>query len=820
MKSILFSMLFIAATQPVYSQLQGKVVNEQGAPIPFVNVLLLNASDSTMISGALSADDGHFEIDNIPIDESKTGSYILRLSLLGFENWYSDSFNYSLAQPVKDFGTLLLSEETILMDGVMVRAQRMQIEQSIEGTTVNVQSSLMSRGSSALQVLERSPGVMLDQRNNELMLNGKSGTLLMINGRPVRMAPSEVISLLEGMSADNLAKVELLTNPSAKYDAEGSAGIINLVTNQKDDEGTNGSASISAGYGWGAKEAHSINLNHRNGSINYYGAYSYNYDHYFTDFHGLGSQSIPSLGGEVNLDFKNNSTRKRGSHNATAGMEKEFGSGILLGGNIIYTNSTIRTSIYNDGNYIFEDDSFLHADINVSGKAVQNNLNTSLYTEKQLKNDGKISFDANHIYYNNFAPTQVESTYKDVNGDLTDPENEIYSPGNRGESMTNINIGVVKLDYETRIGSNMKLESGIKGSISKTGNEAIIESLRDNTWVADERNRSNMEINEKIGASYLSFHVSFDSLTTLTTGFRYEYWDRDFSEEGLDRRFGKLFPSTFLSRTLSASSSLQLAYNRRITQPDYHDLTNFLRYNDPTSVFTGTPGLQPAISDNLKLGYQFIDKNISLVYTYETNPIARFQIVENDRSDLVIIAPQNIDYIRSLGAQAHIPVGITRWWNLTTGGTVSSRRFKLSYTRQPVTKSYIAYNFYLNQSFLLPKDFSVELSGFYNSDHYNGSVAVQGYGALNFGFKKDFKNNYGSLQFSITDILESMTIRSEYGALTEEAFNSRTTVKFQPESAHARIFRLSYSINFGNIKTKGFRQRQSGSQEERSRIGQ
>ena len=815
MKIFIGALLLFGFSIQAFSQVQGKVVSEQGAPLAFVNVLLLNATDSTMINGSLSGDDGSFQIENV-----ESGRYILRLTFIGYTNWYSEPFTFQLGQAVKNFGALPLEEETILMDGVMVSAQRMQIEQSIEGTTLNVESSLMSKGSSALQILERSPGVVLDQRNNELLLNGKSGTLIMINGRPVRMAPNELISLLQGMSADNLAKVELLTNPSAKYDADGSAGIINLVTKKKEDEGTNGSASISAGYGWGAKQALSLNLNHRKGSVNYFGSYSFNYDHYFTDFHGTGFQTIPTLGGRVDLDFKNNSERKRAGHNATAGLEKEFGNGILLGGNILYTRSSLRTTIYNDGNYLFEDESFLHADINVSGRALQNNLNTSLFTEKRLKNEGKISFDANYLYYQNDAPTKVESIYLDKDGNTTNPENEIYANGNRGESLTDINVGVVKLDFETKIGSRLKLETGLKGTYSTTTNTAVIERLRDGDWVTDERNKSSLEVNEKIGASYLSLHVLFDSLTTFTTGLRYEYWDRDFSEEGLDKRFGKLFPSAFLSRTLTASSTLQLAYNRRITRPDYNELTNFLRYNDPTSVFTGTPGLAPAISDNLKLGYQFMGKNIALLYSYERNPIARFQIVENERSDLVIIAPQNIDYLRSLGIQFHTPFDITKWWTLTTGGTFSSRHFKLSYTRQPVSKSYLAYNLYLNQDFSLPKGFSVELSGLYNSTHYNGSVEVQGFGMLNFGLKKEFKNNLGSLQFTITDVLESMTILSKYGALTEEAFGSTTSVRFQPESANARIFRISWSKSFGSNSTKGSSPRQSGSQEEKSRIGQ
>lgn len=815
MKKILFSLLFLAGSFPICAQVQGNIVSNLGDPIPFVNVILLDALDSSLISGGLSVDNGSFNIEDV-----KVGAYRLHLRLVGYENWYSEPFSITLKEPLKEFGSILMTEETLLMDGVQVTASKMQIEQTPEGTTLNVQSSLMSKGSTALQILERAPGVILDQRNNSLTLNGQSGTLIMINGRPVRLTPSEVINLLEGMSADNLEKVELLTNPSAKYDADGGAGIINLVTRKNEDEGTNSSASVSAGYGWGQKEAASLNINHKTGATSYYGAYSFNYDDFFTTFHGIGKQTIPILGGDVNLDFKNNSARKRTSHNISGGLEKEISDGFLLGGNFLYNNTIIRTDIRNYGSYVFEDDSFLHADINVSGRGVQQNLSTSLFTERQLSNEGKISLDAGYIYYDNIAPTRANNRYEDIEGNLITPENEVYASGNRGESVTSLNIGVLKLDFEQKIGSNIRLETGLKGSYSGTNSKAIIESLQNDQWLTDERSKSKLDVYETIGAAYVSLKMSLDSLTTLTTGLRYENWDRDFSDDVLDNRSGKLFPSAFLSRALSPSSSIQLVYNRRITRPDYNDLTNFLRYNDPTSVFTGTPELQPAISDNLKLSYQLNDITFGLIYTHENNPIARFQIVENGRSDLVIIAPQNIDFLRTTGIQAHVPIPIIRGWDLTTGGLLGYRSFGLSYTRVPANKEYVAYNLYVNQHFTLPRDYMIELSGMYNSDYYNGSVKVNGYGVLNLGLKKDFRNNHGSLQLTISDVLQSMTIRSEYGALTEEAFNSRSSVVFKPESVNARIYRITYSRNFGNSNSKSRKQRQAGSQEEKSRLGQ
>ncbi len=812
---LLFVLISFLYAPYSYAQVLGKVNLDSGEPLPFANVLIKSVRDSSLIKGELTETDGSFYIESVP-----DGTYFLNINLIGYESWISSPFEISPSQPSYQFNSISIAEEPMVMSGIEVTAQKMQIEQTMEGTTFNVQSSMMSKGSTALQILERSPGVYIDQRNNSLSLNGQSGTLIMINGRPVRIPPNEIITLLNGMSADNLEKVELLTNPSAKYDADGTAGIINLVMKKNDDQGTNGSVSGSLGYGWGPKEALSMNINHRKRGTNYYSTYSFNHDVSYSDFHGAGHQNVALLGGKVINKFANHTNLNTISHNITAGVEKELDKGFLIGTNLFYTHTNQKSDILNLGDYWYQDDSYLHANINVNGNNRVNNFNMTLLTEKKFTDNKKLNVDLDYIYFDSSSPTFITSDYTDETETSTNPDNELFANANRGESNTAIHIGVAKADYQTIINPKLTLESGVKATFSETNNAAKIERYSEGEWIIDDRNESSLEVLESIGAAYSSLNYAIDSVTTIQAGLRYEYWDQQFSEGVDDRSFGKLFPSFFIRRDLTQNASIQFAYTKRITRPDYNDLINYLRYNGPISVFTGTPTLNPSIIDNIKLGFQIKDKNISLVYTYENNPIARYQLTKNESSDLILVAPQNVDYQQSIGIQTNLPFQLTNWWMFTLWASFEHREFHITHTPKEVYKDYLYLNLNANQTISLPKNFSVEISGWYLSDHYNGSIKNYGFGQLNLGIKKELNNNGGSFQFTVTDVLQSVNVRPIYGELTREVYDNYAQVKFQPESTNAPIFRLSYVRTFGNNQLSGRKNRRSGSQEEKSRIGQ
>lgn len=809
--SILFSLCFLSYFS--FAQISGMVVDDASNPIPYANVLLLNATDSLLVQGTLSEEDGSFSINQIG-----KGQYLLSISFIGYQDWYSSVFSLE-ENRVKNFGQALLKTDAVALQGVEIKAQKMLVQQSNEGTIINVQSSLLTRGSSALQVLERSPGIFIDRRDGNISLNGQTGIRLMINGKIMRLSINEAIAMLNGMSADNIEKIELLTNPSSKYEADG-AGLINIVLKKNQEKGTNGSISLSAGYGWKEKASASLNLNHRRASANIYGSYTFSHDHSFLTWFGGGTEDVPVLGGDLEVDFLFENDPKIQNHNFTLGIDKEWNEDTDIGISINIIRASDRSNILNNTSYLIYPDSFINIQIGINNHSQWNNLLSSAYLEHRLTSKGKLNISADYLSFKNQNPTIANSQYFNRDEELTRPESELFADEVMSKSHTDISIGVLKIDFEQALNDVLKIQTGIKGTYSETGNLGSATSSIQEVWEEDERYTNKNNMVEKIGAAYASFDWQMNTSWSLTLGARYEYWNRQFSPPTVDnRKRGKLFPSLFLAKQISDASRLNLSYTQRITRPDFNDLASFARYNGPLSVFSGNPLLRPMITDNLRLAYQYKSYNFSLHYNYNDHPIARYQLTTNEAGNLISVAPQNVVYERKIGGQINVNQEITPWWTINLSATVEQRKFELSHTPESVTETYFAANFNGSQRFKLPKDFSFEISGWYLTPFYDGSRSHDGFGAINLGLQKQLPNNHGNLQFTVIDLFESTVIHSYFGKLTPEVFDIDTQIEFRPETGVARIFRFSYFRTFGNKELKMKQGGNKGS-EEKSRIRQ
>ncbi|MGB5819918.1 MAG: outer membrane beta-barrel family protein [Saonia sp.] len=806
----LFVLLLLGFAKIVFGQISGSVIDTNGNPIAYANIMIYSANDSTLQTGSIADEEGIFGIEF-----SNKGTYILRISLLSFKTWNSELFEISGVNFKKTYPPIILNEEVTTLEGVEVTGQRKLIQRTQEGSIINVQQSILTKGSTVLQLLERSPGVILDQRNNSFSLNGKSGTLIMINGKVQRIPTADLIAMLNGISADNIEKIELLTNPSARYDVDGNAGIINIVMTKNETLGIRGNFNLSAGYGEGPKQTTGLSLNYGSERATLFGSYTFSYDDTYSGFRGIGTSEIPALGGNTAIDFTSRTQQINRNHNINLSYDHSLSDSSSFGANLLFNQSRPMVLTQNRGLYDFTDNPFLEAQISLNGDGNLKNFNASTYFEKKT-DDNTLAVTVDYIYYNNQSPNLVNNSYFDENGDPFQPDNEIYNRGNRGFNETDINVGVLKLDYKHIINEDLSAEGGVKGSLSETVNEARIEILQGDDFVADDRFISTIENKETIGAVYSLADYTFNEKLEVQLGLRYEYWDQAFDDATLDRSFGKLFPSVFITRSFSDTTSLNFAYNKRITRPNYSDLASFLIYNSPTSVFSGNPQLLPAITDNMSLTYSNKSFSISLMSSNEKNPIARFQVTRNAQSNVAVIAPVNLEYQRNLDLQTNIPIQFTSWWSMNFNGTLGVREFKLLHTDEKITHDYVHFNFNGNQTIRMPRNFSLELSGWYTSRHFNGSGKIYGFGVLNAGLKKEFKNG-SSLQFSVADIFETFDVRWSVGSLTREAFGDEFDGEYNSESGFSRIFRIAYTYPFGNKKVKETNTK-TGADMEKSRL--
>ncbi|WP_421830555.1 TonB-dependent receptor domain-containing protein [Larkinella sp.] len=801
-----------------FGQLTGTFTTSAGQPIPFASILLLNPVDSTLVKGSLTDEQGAFRMDN-----NTPGTYLLRFTSVGYQTWHSPVFELAASRSGKDFGTLMMREDTRQLGEVVVRAEKPLFEQQVAGTIVNVESSLMSKGSSVLGVLERSPGVVIDYQNNSLMLNGKSGVMVMLNGKLMRLPLAQVVVLLNGMSANEISTIELLTTPPSRYDAEGNAGLINIVTKKSKQQGTNGSVSATGGYGWGEKGSGSVTLSHNTGKLDLYGSYLFSHDRTYTDLFILSSQDMPVFGGRLDVVAWDTTTAVQNNHNATVGIDYKINTKTGVGGSINFNRNTSSPARYAGATYTILPDSLLLFKGEVKGVNLWNTLTSSVYLERELRPGEKVTTDLDYLYFKNDNPSEVQNSFQNRDGTAVGTDNSLFSPRQKSFAHTLFHVGVFKTDYTRPITTKLKIETGLKATYSGGSSVSGIESQVDGEWIGRSETTTTIRMKERIGAAYASVNTQFNTTIQVAAGVRYEYSqtrmdDPKTGDNTIDRRLGAWFPTVLVSKKVNPNAEWQLSYTKRISRPSYNDLASYVLYSDPTAVYSGNPALKPTLTSNLKLGYTFRSYSFSLLFSRDKHPIARYQITEREARNLLYVSPQNLAWQNNLTFQTSLPWKLNNWWMMNYSFIGGLRQFRVEHTRIPIEKSYFGYSVNFSQTFKLPGRFSAELSGWYNSTAYNGSIKVTGFGALNAGVKKELRNDAGSFQFSITDILRTLQINPYYGTLTQEAFSIKNHVQVNTESTQWPIIKLTYSRSFGDIHSNKKSQRKAGSMDERDRV--
>jgi len=802
---ILCALLFATVAQ---SQVSGTLTDTKGSPLPFATVVLLKSADSVIVRSALSDEKGHFAFSAAP-----SGAYVIKVTSIGYANYFSVPIVLDHSHPSYDAGTVLLKTSGKQLSEVVIRANKPLVQQEAGGLVVNVQNSLLTKGSTVLQVLSRSPGVIIDQQSSAISLNGKSGVMVMLDGKLLRLSADQVAALLKGMTADDISKIELLATPPAKYDADGNAGLINIVTQKNKRPGTSGSVTASAGYGKGAKASADINLNHNSGKFSLHVSYNYARDNYYSLLLAQGTENVPIIGGNTYFHYNGERDAKARYQGFGGGLDYHANTATTIGGSVYYSISSDQSNSHNFGNYALTDSNLVF-DSQLAGASRTHYLHPSLYLEQTISKDQKLNVNLDYFGHHSNSPTQVQSNFSD----------SLFAPRQRNLANADINVFVAQLDYSNSFNKWLQLETGFKSTYTRSQSVAGIENLVNGQWAPIGAGTSNdLATRELIGAGYVVLNWKPDSLTSLSLGARYEY-SRNTTDHSLnaqyfvDRKLGRLFPDVFLSRKLNANEELQLSYTERISRPSFSDLASYVAYNDPVSVFTGNPALKPTITRNLKLAYNWQDYLFSILYSSDTDPIVGVQGVPGPTSGLVYLMPENADWQNNLAAQATIPIKVTAWWEMNYNFIGGWHKYHISYFPELLVKSYFSYSINFTESFKLPRSYAIELSGYYNSSSYGGNNRSNGNAIFNLGFKKELENNNGSFQLSISDIFRANAYRGHLGPLITDAFNSDVYVNYQPESHFRPIIKLSYSRSFGTASNKSQRSTDAASKDERSRL--
>jgi hypothetical protein len=785
------------------AEIVGKVTDKSGKTLPFANILLLNAQDSSFVKGDIAKDDGSFSIQNVPL-----GAYLCEISRLGFAPTYSTSFQLTAQYLSHNLNKVVLLEAADLTT-IEVVAKRPFLEQKIDRTVVNVANTITNAGGNALEVLQRSPGVQVNRQTKTISLVGKEGVVVMINGKITQQPADAIVQLLEGMNADNIDRIELIHTPPANFEAEGNAGIINIVLKTTGDAGFNGGYAVGVGYGRGEKYNGSVYFNSRSKYVNLFGNYSYNLNNnpqIFTNYRGV-NQVGNFIETETSSDRYATPTAVQ---NAQLGADFQVSKNTVIG---------ILGTFY-DRNWVME-----------ANNAIKYSKNGSIESQLRMPNDeinhaqsfsGNINmmhrwaktqtlnFDADIIYVERNNPSNYTVNALDANNRET-PQFKL-----RIANKTPINVRVAKVDYTNDVTEKIKFETGAKLTSMQFDNNVRVDSLpAQKDWILLTDFTSLYHLNESVFGAYATISAKINAKTDAKAGLRYEDTKTNLGSEQqpnlVDRHYGSWFPSVFLSRKISDIQSLNLSYSRRITRPQLGWLAPWLIFSDPTTLQGGNVALQPAFTDALKLNYAFKSWSIGVAYSIEDQPMRWVPNVDT-KNNRQISRPENLDKEHVLGANLNLPFHPTKWWDMQNNAYVNSTKLNFKIDGKPLEVKNINYGFNTTNAFTLPQKWSLEISANYNSPGYWGVMKWQANGTVNAGIEKNFGDKWGKLRFNVNDIFQT----SDWDGETQQP-----EVNLFVRSAYRvaeRVFMLSWSSKFGNNKLKSERKRQTAAAEERERL--
>lgn len=782
-------------------QVSGRVTDAERNPLPYANALLLSATDSALVHGLFTAEDGTYVFKDIP-----AGTFMLRFSMLGYAETTTDSFALEGNRAME---TVVLAENTTAIREIEVTAKRPFLEQKIDRIVVNVANSITNAGGNALKVLQRSPGVQVNTLTKSISLVGKDGVVVMINGKIQHLPIDAVVDMLSGMNADNIDHIELIHTPPANFEASGNAGIINIVLKKSGGEGLNGGYSAKAGYGRGGKYGAGLYVNYRKNKVNWFGNYDLDFNlnpQVFTNYRSL-LQGNDFLETDTYSDRPHTPTR---TQNARLGADFQVGPNTVIGvlGTFFDRNwymEANNTTTYSRNSAVESRLVMPNTETN-HNQSFAGNVNLAhTFPKKQTFN-----LDLDYIRYDMNNPTYYDLIQQDPAGNQTG-RSEL-----RFNKKTPIGIAVAKVDYSFPMGDNGKVEAGGKFTNLNFDNDVRLESREpQQDWIVDPEFTALFRLREKVAGAYAILSGKLGAQTDLKAGIRYEYTDTNLGSDEepnvVDRKYGSWFPSVFITRKLSETQSLNLSYSRRISRPTIRQLAPWLIFSDPTTIQTGNPAIQPAFTNALNLNYTVKSLHVGLSYSLTDEP-QRFVAVVDPVTNRQLNQQDNLDNEKVAGVNVFFPLHPAAWWEVSNNLFANYREINFKLEELPVRVHNMEYGFNSMHSFNLPNGFSLEVSGNYQSPGYWGTAYWKATGSLDIGIEKNLGSQWGKLRFNATDLFQST---NWFGTIDQPEANLYVRYSYQFAE---RVFMISWTNTFGNKKVQSARKRKTGGEEELQRI--
>ena len=782
--------------------IKGTLLTTDGKPLDYATVALLKDKDSVLVQSTISAANGGYTFSGL-----KEGRYLIKATEVGFALKFSLPVNLEGGDITVD--PLILQIMPGQLETIFISGSRPLIERQADRLIVNVAGSVLAAGNNALDILERAPGVTIDKDGN-ISLNGKAGVTVMINDKLTYLSADQLATMLRATDGSTIHSLEITTNPSAKFDAAGNSGIINIKLKKNRSAGTNGNLALGTAQGHYPGDNASLSINHQSGKLNIFANLSHadgkRHVNQASDrvIDSAGYKSYYSQRNTLGNPFHNNSYRVGADYETG----KDNTAGIILNG---YTNSS---EILNSGNATLKDDAQAQtaSQSNFSrDNRSQHNIGINLNDRFNIDTAGQLlSADLDIINYKNNSHAAFSTFYEPTEGNQQQPPYYLHQ-----RTPVKINVHTAKADYVYPAGKTLKLESGIKISDVKTDNNLQAETSPDNISYTYNTQLSNQFVyTEKIDAAYLNITKRL-AATTVQIGIRGELTSSlgtliNGGTDPVNRKYLDFFPSVFLDHSLNENNKISFNFSRRIDRPNYQSLNPFIYYFDPYTREVGNPFLRPQYTDNFELAYTYHQVNFGLSYGH-TRDVNTETVITDTLTKISSETFVNLKSLNRYSFNFNSSFAFFNWWSGNINGYLIYNDYNTGnpFNISQRTKGF-SYSAKAIQVFQLNKKNKFELNGRYQSSTIEGLYHIRPVSSVDAGISHSFWNGKANLKLSVNDVF--------CGNKTDLIINSGGTYFHGYQKYDTRMGRLNLTYNFGNSKAKSATH-DSGAVDEKERAG-
>ncbi|AUD05808.1 outer membrane beta-barrel family protein [Spirosoma pollinicola] len=805
---LLWGLSFTVSAQSKPGHISGRVLDEHQKPIEFATVALVSASvDSAFVKATYTDPTGAFAFESL-----NEGRYRVKITFVGYQNAASPVLVLTPNQPATDMGSIALQPQTKQLSEVVVTGQKAVIEQKIDRMVLNVDALPSNAGATALDVLEKSPGVSVDPNGN-VSLKGKKEVMIMLDDKLTYLSGDELVNLLRSMNASQLNQIEIMTNPSAKYDASGNAGIINIRTKKQTVQGFNGTLTLGLGYSPYFKSNDGLSMNYRSGKVNTFFNYGFiqNNGYFniethrnFLDANGLKTGELNQSAHRINQNQTNN---------LKLGMDYFASARTTLGFSL--------TGFYNPQRPTGETTTRL---TDGNGK-VDSTLSTPSSGQALWRN-GAINVNARHTFGEASAGREISASADLLTYNASNAQNLVtntYSSDGallsqlplRGDIPLDITIFTAKVDYMQPLGQ-YKFETGVKTATSNTNNQANYFLTTNGVEAPDYGLSNQFKYHESINAVYSNLSRQVGKWYGQL-GLRYENTQYTGHQLGnpekpdsvFVRHYSNLFPTLFVSYKANERNQFVVSVGRRIDRPAYRDLNPFLSIIDRYAYSTGNPFLRPQFTNNFELSHTY---NNFLTTTLNYSRTDGF-ITETlqKQGDVIVRSVGNIAIRDNVGLAISMHLPVTSFWsaNLFVNGAYTA--FNGTVADLPFQASAFSMNLNLTNQFKLGSGWAAEVSGFYHGRNRDeGQAIIRSISQLSLGLSKQLWDKKASLVFNVRDVFHSQ--------ISREIQNFQNVVSTANFTRDTRVANISFVYRFGQSIKGGAARARTSAEDEKDRV--